>query len=303
MPKRNDLTNTRDPHREEKGGQRRALSQSRLAAGLSVLLAGISAVLVFSEVWAFTTWAGLKMDEILFHLRAPLEGTGGGMLQKYAARCLLPAILIMICIFIMIVHTRHASKTRGIFVKRTIIGALIAFVLSLGIGIIKLDLIRFAIDQMEDSSFIEDNYVDPKKTAMTFPEKKRNLIYIYLESMEMTFADPENGGAFPENVIPELTELSMEGENFNGSTDLLNGGHVMPGSTYTMAGMFTQSSGLPLKVDLGEQFTDKRGSFNKMNTQDSFFTGVATLGDILDEEGYNQAFMMGSDATFGGRRL
>ena len=66
------------------------------------------------------------MDEILFHLRAPLEGTGGGMLQKYAARCLLPAILIMICIFIMIVHTRHASKTRGIFVKRTIIGALIA---------------------------------------------------------------------------------------------------------------------------------------------------------------------------------
>ena len=303
MPKRNDLTNTRDPHREEKGGQRRALSQSRLAAGLSVLLAGISAVLVFSEVWAFTTWAGLKMDEILFHLRAPLEGTGGGMLQKYAARCLLPAILIMICIFIMIVHTRHASKTRGIFVKRTIIGALIAFVLSLGIGIIKLDLIRFAIDQMEDSSFIEDNYVDPKKTAMTFPEKKRNLIYIYLESMEMTFADPEKGGAFPENVIPELTELSMEGENFNGSTDLLNGGHVMPGSTYTMAGMFTQSSGLPLKVDLGEQFTDKRGSFNKMNTQDSFFTGVATLGDILDEEGYNQAFMMGSDATFGGRRL
>ena len=30
---------------------------------------------------------------------------------------------------------------------------------------------------------------------------------------------------------------------------------------------------------------------------------MTTLGDILDGEGYNQAFMMGSDATFGGRRL
>jgi phosphoglycerol transferase len=138
---------------------------------------------------------------------------------------------------------------------------------------------------------------------MTFPEKKRNLIYIYLESMEMTFADGEKGGAFPQNVIPELTELSMEGDNFSGNTGLLNGGHVMPGSTYTMAGIFTQSSGLPLKMDLGEEFTDARGSFNKMNTQDSFFSGVTTIGDILEGEGYNQAFMLGSDATFGGRRL
>lgn len=283
--------------------RRRPLSQTRFFAGLAVLIATISAVLFFSAFWAFTTWAGLKMDEILYHLRAPLEGTGGGMLTKYASRCLLPSFLIMLSIFFMIVHTRHASRVRGRFVKHTIIGASIALVITLTVGVIKLDLIKFFQDQMQDSSFIEDNYVDPKKTAMTFPEKKRNLIYIYLESMEMTYADEENGGAFAQNIIPELTELSMEGDNFNGNTGLLNGGHVMPGSTYTMAGIFTQSSGLPLKMDLGEEFTDARGSFNKMNTQDSFFSGVTTIGDILEGEGYNQAFMLGSDATFGGRRL
>ena len=283
--------------------RRRPLSQTRFFAGLAVLIATISAVLFFSAFWAFTTWAGLKMDEILYHLRAPLEGTGGGMLTKYASRCLLPSVLIMLSIFAMIVHTRHSSKVRGRFVKHTIIGASIALVITLTVSVIKLDIIKFLEDQMQDSSFIEDNYVDPKKTAMTFPEKKRNLIYIYLESMEMTYADGENGGAFPQNVIPELTELSMEGDNFSGNTGLLNGGHVMPGSTYTMAGIFTQSSGLPLKMDLGEEFTDARGSFNKMNTQDSFFSGVTTIGDILEGEGYNQAFMLGSDATFGGRRL
>lgn len=304
MPQRSEIEeklNTGAKKRKKK--RRRPRSQTRFFAGLAVLIATISALVFFSEFWAFTTWAGLKMDEILYHLRAPLEGTGGGMMEKYAFRCILPSVLIMFSIFAMIVHTRHASKTRGTFVRHTIIGASIALVITLTVGVIKLDIIKFLMDQMEDSTFIEDNYIDPKKTAITFPEKKRNLIYIYLESVEMTFADGENGGAFPQNVIPELTELAQEGDNFNGNTDLLNGGHVMPGSTYTMAGIFTQSAALPLKMDLGEEFTDARGSFNKMNTQDSFFSGVTTLGDILDGEGYNQAFMIGSDATFGGRRL
>lgn len=309
MPEKSKKENTErnSGKQTEKDSRHRRLrirvTRNRVIAGITVLLTGISALLVFSEIWAFTTWAGLKMDEILFHLRAPLEGTGGGMLEKYATRCILPAILVMASVFVMIVHTRNISKTRTTFVRRSFIGAGIALVLSLIVGTVKLDLIRFAMDQMEDSSFIEDNYSDPKKTAITFPEQKRNLIYIYLESMEMTYTDEESGGAFPENVIPELTELSMEGENFSGSSGKLNGGHVLPGSTYTMAGMFTQASGLPLKVDLGEEFTDARGSFNKMNTQDSFFSGVTTIGDILHQEGYNQAFMMGSDATFGGRRL
>ena len=36
---------------------------------------------------------------------------------------------------------------------------------------------------------------------LAFPEKKRNLIYIVLESIEVTYADEENGGAFSNNVI------------------------------------------------------------------------------------------------------
>ena len=118
--------------------RRRPLSQTRFFAGLAVLIATISAVLFFSAFWAFTTWAGLKMDEILYHLRAPLEGTGGGMLTKYASRCLLPSVLIMLSIFAMIVHTRHSSKVRGRFVKHTIIGASIALVITLTVSVIKL---------------------------------------------------------------------------------------------------------------------------------------------------------------------
>ena len=37
------------------------------------------------------------------------------------------------------------------------------------------------------SIFIDDNYVDPASVNLSFPEKKINLIYIFLESMEITY--------------------------------------------------------------------------------------------------------------------
>lgn len=50
----------------------------------------------------------------------------------------------------------------------------------------------------------------PLEVKITFPDKKKNLIYIYLESMEMTYSDIENGGGFTYNLIPELTKLAEE---------------------------------------------------------------------------------------------
>ena len=61
-----------------------------------------------------------------------------------------------------------------------------------------------------------------------------------------------------------------------------------------MGAMFAHTSGLPLNVSIDE---------NNMDTQEHFFPGIITLGDILSEEGYSQTLLIGSDATFGGRRL
>ena len=79
---------------------------------------------------------------------------------------------------------------------------------------------------MEDSVFIDTLYADPGTTKITFPAKKRNLIYIFLESMETTYADKKNGGAFDNNVIPELTELAEENEDFSGTDQRINGGSM-----------------------------------------------------------------------------
>ena len=270
-----------------------------LATGALVLMGWI---LVFLACWVFTTWPGLRMDELIFQLKAPLEGTGDGLIMKGVLRSVVPALLMSaVCLILYLVGKRRESPAKILFWERIL--GLVLILGTLCFAWHKLQLGSYLKNQMEDSPFIEENYVDPADVAIRFPQKKRNLIYIYMESMEMTYADAASGGAFPSNIIPELTQLSMEGENFSGDTGLLNGGKVMPGTTFTMGGIFAQSAGLPLKIDLGEDFKDQRGSFNKMNTQDAFFEKVTNIGDILKEEGYHNVFMLGSNATFGGRRL
>jgi phosphoglycerol transferase len=142
------------------------------------------------------------------------------------------------------------------------------------------------------STFIKDNYVDPSKVDLQFPQKKRNLIYVYLESMEQTYTDPSVGGTHKQNLIPELTKIAQQNESFSNSKTKINGSHSVSGTTFTMGGIFAATSGLPLKTNIKN---------NEMSDQTSFFDGVTTLGDILKDQGYNQTFMIGSDASFGGR--
>ncbi len=96
---------------------------------------------------------------------------------------------------------------------------------------------------------VEDNYVDPDRVNITFPEQKRNLIYLYLESMESTYADKASGGAFDKNYIPELTQLATDNISFSNS-ELLGGGQPTVNATWTIAGIFAQTSGLPLSIGI-----------------------------------------------------
>lgn len=242
----------------------------------------------------FKTWTNLTMDELVYHLTAPLEGTNTDMIKDYCNECAVPAILILGCIlFVIAANRKHA----GILKKIAIVcfaGAVAVTGITVGVTWNGLDVSNYMKGQSTYSTFIDDNYIDPSSVNITFPEQKRNLIYIFLESMEMTYADKENGGAFKQNVIPELTQLAQENEDFSGKSNKLNGGYSMPGTTWTMGAMFGQTSGLPLNTSIDA---------NGMDTQDSFFPGITTLGDILQNEGYSQTLLIGSEATFGGRKL
>ncbi|MDO5132520.1 MAG: LTA synthase family protein [Eubacteriales bacterium] len=266
----------------------------------AVLCPGFTGILIFAVSltgftarYGFSTWDELDIDEIILHLRAPLTGAGTGMVQKYLVTALLPAFLLTFLYIFVMSRVKEAQKRNHICAGCVLLCVIAAILVKdyLWKG---LNVEKWIEDQKNDSHFIEENYVDPSAIKIKFPEKKKNLVFIYLESMETTYADEASGGGFKKNVIPGLTEIAVSNEDFSGANPGLNGGIVYQGSHNTMAAIFTHFAGLPLKVDIG---------LNNMDTQKSFFPGITTLGDVLRKEGYRQVFLLGSDATFGGRSL
>ena len=260
---------------------------------LTVFIAGLSVLLALSVRWMFATWTNLSMDELVYHLTAPLDGTNTDMIWDYVRVCAVPTILVIFFLILILIAWRKKEK---VHLFRGIINlvALVGIIVMLGYIWTELGVGDYLKDQNTESKFIEDEYVDPTDVEVVFPEQKRNLIYIFLESMETTYSDVDDGGAFDENVIPELTEIAQTNEDFSGADPKLNGGYSLAGTTWTMGAMFAQTSGLPLNISI---------SANDMDTQDSFFPGVTTLGDILSDAGYTQTLLIGSEAQFGGRKL
>ena len=260
---------------------------------LTVFLAGLSVLLALSVRWMFATWTNLSMDELVYHLTAPLDGTNTDMIWDYVRVCAVPTVLVIFFLVLIRMAWRKKEKVhlfRGIINLTALVGIILVLVytwVELGIG-------NYLKNRNTESNFIEEEYVDPMDVAVVFPEQKRNLIYIFLESMETTYSDVDDGGAFDENVIPELTEIAQTNEDFSGIDPKLNGGYSLEGTTWTMGAMFAQTSGLPLYLSI---------SANDMDTQDSFFPGITTLGDILSDAGYTQTLLIGSEAQFGGRKL
>lgn len=249
------------------------------------ILAGLSAQ------WMLDTWPNLKMEEVMFQFQQGLGGTGGDMLWQWALHCGIPALAVLVMMIVMwfAMKGRPKHKIRAamtIMSVASLVCAGAAIYGRVGVG-------EYIAAQSTNSEFIKDNYADPAEVNMTFPSEKRNLIYIFLESMEVTFSDEESGGGFDYNCIPELTDLAKEYEDFSGTEETLNGGISLPYTTWTMGAMFGQTSGLPLQTSVDR---------NDMDTQLNFFPDITTIGDVLEDNGYNNVLVLGSDAAFGGRK-
>lgn len=260
---------------------------------LMVLFAALTILAGASTLWVFRTWPHLTMQELMFTIQSPVEGTNKEMILDYIVFCIPVTVIVMAALIAGLVITR---MKKGYRIMAAVVPAVSVLLLA---GTVytaweRLDIADYAANSGAVSSFIDENYVDPAGTELTFPEQKRNLIYIFLESMETTYADEENGGAFSENYIPELTELAEENEDFSGADAGLNGGTALTSTTWTAAALFGQTTGLPLSIPIDG---------NSMDTQESFLPGVTSLGDILEQQGYRQTFMIGSDGNFGGRSL
>ena len=270
-----------------------------------LVLSLFNLILFFGLNWIATNVGIVSIDEIIFHIKVPLTGTSQSMINDIIIRAVMPVVVLFILIVILlykkhkysfILEIRLFKKEFTIRIRRLII--MILFLLNTA-GIIfqivdienKFKIIDYIKAQTLTSNFIELNYVDPKTTKLTFPEEKRNLIYIYLESMETSFSSKEYGGNQNIDMIPELTYLALNNTNFS-NKETLGGARQIAGTGWTIAGMVAQTAGIPLKMPVN---SNNYIGYNK------FLPGVYNLGNILEDNGYKQVLMIGSNAKFAGR--
>lgn len=251
--------------------------------------------------WLYETFGHLSMDEIVFHLKVPMEGTNTDIIFTFAEQCLwkviIPTVVIsFVLIYPMIKDIKIINQIHTSERKRTIAISLTIAILILIVNIDKIidttDIKEYIKNQLDDSTFISEEYVKPEKVDIEFGEEKRNLIYIYLESMESTYYSIKDGGLSENDLIPEISKLAKENINFS-NTEKLGGAHTLYGTTWTVGAMSAQTSGIPLKISIDG---------NAMSEYSSFLEGAYSIGQVLEDNDYKNFLLLGSDATFGGRR-
>ncbi|MBP3210483.1 MAG: LTA synthase family protein [Oscillospiraceae bacterium] len=268
---------------------KRGYSKKEKTAAMFLFLAD---VLIFLAAFLGHTYVQVDFDQLLFQLKTTSTGV---------PRALLGSAVMQVGVFSLVLYgleiwlySSLTGKHDLFFIKKNILSfSLTAFVVSLLICGATVHIFPFVKAEFKESDFIQSHYVKPEENILHFPEKKRNLIYIFLESMESTFTDASAGEMITGCYIPELAALAEKNTNFS-HNEGIGGALSYPGTTWTAAAMVTQTAGVPVKVSLQ---ADTYGA------GDVFLPGVVSIGQILEEQGYKQVLLLGSNAEFHGREV
>lgn len=236
-----------------------------------------------SAIWAFRYFGLSCFEQIIFHLKVPLEGTNTEFIWDWVRQCMFGAVILcgleILCIYALQVLLFSFAWC-----------AFLVICVNMMFAFYYVGAFGFIINQMRTTSFYEQYYVDPKNVRLHFPQKSKNLIHIFVESLETTYTSKKRGGNYHDDLLSPLTGLDSY-VNFSHG-DKLGGFDVVSGTGWTTAGIAAQSAGIPLFASLKQ----------KMFCEDvAFYPGAYGIGDILEKQGYQQMYMIGSNAAFGGR--
>ena len=279
-------------HTDEKRVKRK-----HIAAMILLLLANL---VVFLTIWLLSKYDQISLDQVIFQMKTSAAGANSNLMNSAYIRVgvfgVVSTLIQILAYRRLKVEVDRWSREKNYFKLRyariakyirdhTFKISLWCLIVSMTFFIIKLEVGRWVTASMTNSLFIEGYYVNPEDVEIRFPKEKRNLIYIFLESMENTYAEPGVGEKIIDDYIPELTKLREQNISFGG-------GLTYTGSTWTAAAMMTQTCGTMLKVPL---------SAENYGGDEEFVPGVISIGEILQEQGYTQTLLIGSDGEFAER--
>lgn len=278
---------------------------------LFYLLIFLALIIIFSTNWAKENYQFSDFDQILFTLNNSVTSASNEIIISFIKSNIIIPLIFTLIIIAVFKFIKYLFKNYSVSIKIEIRNKVfkinfysivkvifIICILSYSIYYImdNLYIFNYIENSSKNSNFFEVNYINPKEVELEFPKKKRNLIYIFSESMESTYANKKNGGAYNYNYIKELTKLAKDSNSINFSANnLIGGAHMAYDTSWTIAATIAQTSGVPLKSTFGQN--------DVKSYENGLVNGAYSIGEILEEAGYKNYIMVGSDLTFGGRRV
>ena len=277
--------------------------------GFLLFAAGIS--LLAAVLWEIET-LNVGIAEIIFTLTSPLDGADSGIARGALRQCL-PGVLILCALYgsyliylrkfnrlhftIRIRAWKHscAIRSRNLFRWIAVLIPVLTWLVTCYTIERNLFFSSYIKAQLDKTTIYEDYYVRPSDVEISAKGKTKNIICLYLESMEVTYSSRETGGFQDVNLIPNLTELAYDNISF-GTTPggKLGGMETITDTGWTSAALMATTSGVPFSFPMSDP--------SEVGVSTSFAPNLETLGNVLQEKGYTQEFLCGSNASFGGRR-
>lgn len=281
--------------------------KKKIKNSLLVIVLILEAIIIVGSIYYKKSYTKQDFDLILYYLFNGANHSSPDVVVSVIKACILPVLALFTVMIVPIIENvkhkliikvgrkEHKKNVQLYPIKYKVIYVLVILIVAISIFIKCFGVNEYIKYRRQDTKVYEDYYVDARKVKIKFPEEKRNLIMIVVESMENTVLSKENGGSWDYSITPELEKLAIENTNFS-NNNLIGGAYQTYGSDYSAAGNVAITAGIPLKT------VDFLNNENNYSGNGQYLSGAYTLGEILKEQGYNLEIMMGSDAEFGGRQ-
>ncbi|RCV90633.1 sulfatase-like hydrolase/transferase [Billgrantia montanilacus] len=224
-------------------------------------------------IYLSESFGNVDLSAVFFHLQAGMADHGG-VSRVGAAVIYTLSMAALFVSFLWLLRHDHRWRRIEFFLALLLLASnpLLYGVTQRGAAIVT-----------DDGAWLDRQYVEPM--ILDARDDPPNLLLIYLESIERTYADRERFG----DAYADLDAIGENGLVYEGVYQLDNTG-------WTMAGMIASQCGTPLMP--AGLLHDRQ--FSPLET---VVPGVDCLGDLLSEQGYRLTYMGGASTAFAGKGL
>lgn len=240
--------------------------------------------LLFLAYWLNRYFGRPDLEQIAYHVSFGADGLMASdpvFIKRFFRWCVVAPLLLLV---VAVYAERKRSLSKLPATVRSRIVTPLPYLLLLAALLLwwyETSLCRY-IGANFGPDYFSSHYVSPVKVQLR-EERPKNLVLIYVESLETAYSEKSLFGA---DMLAPLNRL--HGVSFNRYRQA-------PGTGWTIAALVATQCGVPLK----------RVTVYDENTQgevlSSFLPNAKCLSDILSEHGFRNIFMEGGSESFAGK--